>query len=82
MKETMIDVLDVLREFQSILKNQIHLQVIRASPKARKRNYRTRRIFGPEVGIEKFRKNLIGISLEFHENFKETECISDVDCIQ
>lgn len=38
--------------------------------------------FGSEVGIEKFRKNLIGISLEFHENFEETACISDVDCIQ
>jgi hypothetical protein len=37
---------------------------------------------GPEVGIGKFRKNFIGISLKFDENFKETACISDVDCIQ
>jgi hypothetical protein len=37
---------------------------------------------GSEVGIEEYRKNLIGISLEFHENFKETPCISDIYCIQ
>jgi hypothetical protein len=45
-------------------------------------NFENSRLIGPEVGIEEFRKNLIGISLEFHENFKETACISDVYCIQ
>jgi hypothetical protein len=39
-------------------------------------------LLGSEVGIEEFGKNLLGISLEFHENFEETACISDVYCIQ
>jgi hypothetical protein len=40
------------------------------------------RDLGSGVGVEKSRKNLIGISLEFHENFKESACISDTYCIQ
>jgi hypothetical protein len=28
----------------------------------------THSIIGPEVGVEEFRKNLVGISREFHEN--------------
>jgi hypothetical protein len=37
---------------------------------------------GLGVGVEEFRKNLMGILREFHENFIETACISDIYCIK